>query len=34
MVGNGVFKDVLLYGCDVLSGPAMPFALGLYVVTA
>ena len=30
---NGVLKDVLLYGSDVLSGPAVPFALGLYVVT-
>ena len=32
-LGNWVFKDVLLYGSDVLSGPVIPFALGFYVVS-
>ena len=27
-----VLEDVLLYGSDVLSGPLIPLALGLYVV--
>ena len=33
-LGNRVFEDVLLNWSDVLSGPAIPLALGLYVITA
>ena len=31
---NRILEDVLLYGSDLLSGHAVPFALGLYVVTS
>ena len=33
LLGNRVFRDVLLNGSDVLSGPVIPLAMGLYVVT-
>ena len=32
-LGNGVLKDVMLNGSDVPSDPAIPLALGLYIVT-
>ena len=31
---NKGLKDVLLHGSDVLSGPAIPLALGLYVIAS
>ena len=31
-LGCRILEDVLLHGSDVLSGPVIPLALGLYVV--
>ena len=33
-LGYRVLEDILLYRSDVLSGPVIPLALGIYVVTA